>query len=165
MLLFVNIALIFSEFRLKLCLLTILHVKWNVTYLERGKWLLELSEFTSCILCLLSTVHDLAVLFFNWVGLFIFIKNCIIMDTATDFNGDSVDECLHEDGQFVFSVPPEAPVFEPTSEEFQDPLLYINKIRPVAERCGICKIKPPSVSLKQNTNGHIFYCVCNFLFN
>jgi histone demethylase JARID1 len=47
---------------------------------------------------------------------------------------------------FEFTVPPEAPVFEPTSEEFQDPLGYIRKIRPVAEKSGICKIKPPPVS-------------------
>ncbi|XP_069693074.1 lysine-specific demethylase 5A-like isoform X2 [Periplaneta americana] len=44
---------------------------------------------------------------------------------------------------FEFTVPPEAPVFEPTSEEFQDPLGYIRKIRPIAEKSGICKIKPP----------------------
>lgn len=46
-------------------------------------------------------------------------------------------------GEFVFRVPPEAPVFEPTVEEFLDPLAYINKIRPVAEKTGICKVKPP----------------------
>lgn len=45
---------------------------------------------------------------------------------------------------FEFEVPPEAPVFYPTEEEFKDPLAYINKIRPVAETTGICKIKPPS---------------------
>lgn len=47
---------------------------------------------------------------------------------------------------FDFKVPPEAPVFEPTDEEFLNPLAYINKIRPIAEKTGICKIKPPSVS-------------------
>lgn len=46
-------------------------------------------------------------------------------------------------GEFVFRIPPEAPVFEPTVEEFLDPLAYINKIRPVAEKTGICKVKPP----------------------
>lgn len=46
---------------------------------------------------------------------------------------------------FEFKVPPEAPVFEPTAEEFLDPLAYIAKIRPIAERSGICKIKPPPV--------------------
>lgn len=47
---------------------------------------------------------------------------------------------------FTFTVPPEAPVFEPTPEEFLDPLAYISKIRPIAEKSGICKIKPPAVS-------------------
>ncbi|XP_069785350.1 lysine-specific demethylase 5C isoform X2 [Narcine bancroftii] len=42
-----------------------------------------------------------------------------------------------------FVAPPECPVFEPSWEEFSDPLGYIAKIRPVAERSGICKIRPP----------------------
>lgn len=48
--------------------------------------------------------------------------------------------------EFVFEVPGEAPVFVPTQEEFKNPLTYINKIRPIAEKYGICKIRPPSVS-------------------
>ncbi|XP_046747489.1 lysine-specific demethylase lid isoform X3 [Diprion similis] len=47
------------------------------------------------------------------------------------------------DKDFEFAIPPEAPVFEPTAEEFLDPLGYISKIRPIAEKSGICKIKPP----------------------
>ena len=47
---------------------------------------------------------------------------------------------------FTFIRPEEAPVFCPTAEEFEDPLVYINKIRPVAEKAGICKIRPPNVS-------------------
>ncbi|KAG9335296.1 hypothetical protein JZ751_005400 [Albula glossodonta] len=42
-----------------------------------------------------------------------------------------------------FVPPPECPVFEPTWEEFEDALGYIAKIRPIAEKSGICKIRPP----------------------
>ncbi|XP_072408539.1 lysine-specific demethylase 5A isoform X1 [Chiloscyllium punctatum] len=42
-----------------------------------------------------------------------------------------------------FIPPPECPVFEPSREEFREPLGYINKIRPIAQRSGICKIRPP----------------------
>uniref|UniRef100_A0A3P9DKI2 JmjN domain-containing protein n=1 Tax=Maylandia zebra TaxID=106582 RepID=A0A3P9DKI2_9CICH len=49
-------------------------------------------------------------------------------------------------------APPECPVFEPSWEDFSDPLGFINKIRPIAEKTGICKIRPPqpiiSTSLK-----------------
>lgn len=46
-----------------------------------------------------------------------------------------------------FIRPPEAPVFQPTVEEFKDPIAYISKIRPVVVNTGICKIKPPAVSM------------------
>lgn len=49
--------------------------------------------------------------------------------------------------EFKFVRPLDAPVFCPTEKEFEDPLAYLNKIRPQAERAGICKIKPPSVSI------------------
>lgn len=39
---------------------------------------------------------------------------------------------------------PEAPVFTPTADEFQDPLAYIASIRAVAQDFGACKIVPPA---------------------
>ncbi|KAM9785478.1 LOW QUALITY PROTEIN: lysine-specific demethylase 5B-B [Neosynchiropus ocellatus] len=42
-----------------------------------------------------------------------------------------------------FQPPPECPVFEPSWEEFGDPYAFINKIRPIAEKTGICKVRPP----------------------
>lgn len=51
--------------------------------------------------------------------------------------------------EYEFAVPPECPIFVPTQEEFKNPLTYIAKIRPIAEKYGICKIRPPSVSFVQ----------------
>lgn len=55
-----------------------------------------------------------------------------------------------EDDSSDFQIPllassgvKDAPVFYPSTEEFQDPLQYIEKIRPVAEKYGVCKIIPP----------------------
>lgn len=47
-------------------------------------------------------------------------------------------------GSDDFLPPPECPVFEPSWAEFKDPLGYIAKIRPIAEKSGICKIRPPA---------------------
>ncbi|KAG1360619.1 lysine-specific demethylase JMJ706 [Cocos nucifera] len=38
---------------------------------------------------------------------------------------------------------PECPVFYPTKEEFEDPLIYLQKIAPLASKFGICKIISP----------------------
>ena len=58
---------------------------------------------------------------------------------------------------------PQAPVFFPTVEEFQgNPLSYIEKIRPMAEGYGICKIVPP-----KGWNppfGKNYCCVWDFAF-
>ncbi|XP_014749605.1 PREDICTED: lysine-specific demethylase 5C-like, partial [Sturnus vulgaris] len=48
-----------------------------------------------------------------------------------------------------FLPPPECPVFEPSWAEFSDPLGYIAKIRPIAEKSGICKIRPPAVVMEE----------------
>ncbi|KAJ2710567.1 hypothetical protein H4R19_003685, partial [Coemansia spiralis] len=42
----------------------------------------------------------------------------------------------------MFGLAP-APTFYPSAAEFQDPLAYIQKIRPLAESAGLCKIVPP----------------------
>ena len=44
---------------------------------------------------------------------------------------------------YSFVKPLEAPVFNPTKEQFKNPLDYIKSIKPVAEKYGIIKIKPP----------------------
>ncbi|KAL7293385.1 hypothetical protein TKK_0013151 [Trichogramma kaykai] len=38
----------------------------------------------------------------------------------------------------------EAPIFRPSEKDFQDPLEYIDRIRPIAEKFGICKVVPPA---------------------
>eukprot|EP01038_Epipyxis_sp_PR26KG_P007815 gene7815-10617_t len=44
----------------------------------------------------------------------------------------------------IYKEAPMGPIFYPTIDEFKDPLKYISKIRPDAEKYGICKIVPPS---------------------
>lgn len=67
---------------------------------------------------------------------------------------------INKNEEFEFEVPEEAPVFVPTEQEFKNPLTYISKIRPIAEKYGICKIRPPAVSFdvsvisNQNDSSH-----------
>lgn len=58
---------------------------------------------------------------------------------------------MEKTDDYAFEVPPECPIFVPTQEEFKNPLTYIAKIRPIAEKYGICKIRPPSVSSHPST--------------
>ncbi|KAL4433266.1 hypothetical protein ABPG77_003314 [Micractinium sp. CCAP 211/92] len=51
-----------------------------------------------------------------------------------------------------------APVFRPTPEEFKDPIAYISKIKPQAEKYGLAHIVPPPgwdppFALERGTNG------------
>lgn len=58
----------------------------------------------------------------------------------------SLNRC--ESMDFKFVPPAEAPVFRPNDEDFmKGPLEYIRKIRPFAEKHGICRIIPPPVSV------------------
>ena len=60
---------------------------------------------------------------------------------------------------FEFRRPESAPTFYPNAQEFQQPLVYIAKIRSEAEKYGICKIKPPPVSFQfnyENDVEHLF---------
>uniref|UniRef100_A0A8C5A804 [histone H3]-trimethyl-L-lysine(4) demethylase n=1 Tax=Gadus morhua TaxID=8049 RepID=A0A8C5A804_GADMO len=60
------------------------------------------------------------------------------MEVSTFLSGPMGPPQLKE-----FVSPPECPVFEPSREEFSDPFAYINKIRAIAEKTGICKVRPP----------------------
>ncbi|CAL2040362.1 unnamed protein product [Caenorhabditis brenneri] len=56
-------------------------------------------------------------------------------------NGNKMEMYDHYYKRFV--RPPMAPVYYPTAEEFADPIEYVAKIRPDAEKYGVVKIVPP----------------------
>lgn len=45
-----------------------------------------------------------------------------------------------------FAPPPDAPIFRPTKEEFEDPIKYVESKREIGEKYGLIKIIPPEVS-------------------
>ena len=64
-----------------------------------------------------------------------------------------------------FRRPEEAPTFYPTALEFQQPMVYIAKIRSQAEKYGICKIKPPPVTITPNILFSCYGTLCLFNTN
>lgn len=58
------------------------------------------------------------------------------------FSKRKVDKFDTSDLEWTEKIP-ECPVFSPTKEEFEDPLVYLQKIAPEASRYGICKIISP----------------------
>ncbi|XP_059444192.1 lysine-specific demethylase JMJ13 isoform X1 [Corylus avellana] len=61
---------------------------------------------------------------------------------AEVFSKRKVDKFDTSDLEWTQKIP-ECPVYCPTKEEFEDPLVYLQKIAPEASRHGICKIISP----------------------
>jgi [histone H3]-trimethyl-L-lysine4 demethylase len=55
----------------------------------------------------------------------------------------ATEASLKADVKFEFEQLPEAITFKPSMQDFADPLKYIEQIRPLGEKYGICKIVPP----------------------
>ncbi|XP_061343061.1 lysine-specific demethylase JMJ13 isoform X2 [Gastrolobium bilobum] len=61
---------------------------------------------------------------------------------ADAFSKRKVDKFDTSDLKWTDKIP-ECPVYSPTKEEFEDPLVYLQKIAPEASKYGICKIVSP----------------------
>ncbi|BAT75153.1 hypothetical protein VIGAN_01296800 [Vigna angularis var. angularis] len=61
---------------------------------------------------------------------------------ASSFSRRKVDKFDTSDLAWTEKIP-ECPVYYPTKEEFDDPLLYLQRIAPEASKYGICKIISP----------------------
>ncbi|XP_076622375.1 jumonji, AT rich interactive domain 2 [Colletes latitarsis] len=62
------------------------------------------------------------------------------MEICSPTNNVTFPSAKHENNE---SRLVEAPTFHPSEKDFQDPLEYIDKIRPIAEKFGICRVVPP----------------------
>ncbi|XP_077244797.1 lysine-specific demethylase JMJ13-like [Tasmannia lanceolata] len=63
-------------------------------------------------------------------------------DVKDIFSKHIVDKFDTTDLGWIDKIP-DCPVFTPTKEEFEDPLIYLQQIAPIASKFGICKIVSP----------------------